>query len=282
MAPEPAASDLAVPPSRVALVTGATSGIGRALAVALGRAGLAVGLVGRDGERLAAALQEVRAVGARSAAAAADVADLPSLRRAVAHLESQLGPADLLVSAAGIIEADEVPVWEADPDEWRRVVEVDLLGAFHAVRAVVPGLVERGGGRVLHLDSGASVRDTDVYSAYGAAKTGLFRLGGALHEAGHARGLRVLQLAPGVVRTPMTMAMASHEGRRERDEWTSQGEVDALAVAFAGGELDAWSGRMVRAGVDTPASLAAREARGLGDGARRLRLQPWGDDDPLS
>lgn len=269
-------------PSRVALVTGATSGIGRGLAAALGRAGLAVGLLGRDGERLTEALQEVRATGARCAAVPADVVDLPGLQQAVEHLEGQLGPADLLVSAAGVIEAVEVPVWEADPAEWRRVVEVDLVGAFHAVRAVVPGMVARGGGRVLHLDSGAGVKDSSVYSAYNAAKAGLFRLGGNLHAAGAAHGLSVLELAPGVVRTPMTMAMAAHEQRRQRDEWTSQAEVDALAVAFARGELDAWSGRMVRAGADTPASLAARAAAGLGDDDRTLRLRPWGDDDPLA
>ncbi|MGQ7298321.1 SDR family oxidoreductase [Quadrisphaera sp. KR29] len=269
------------PPSRVALVTGASSGIGRGLAEALGAAGLAVGLLGRDGQRLQDALAAVRGTGARAAAAPADVVDLAGLQRAVEQLQAELGPVDLLVSAAGIIEASEVPVWEADPEEWRRVVEVDLVGAFHAVRAVVPGMVERGGGRVIHLDSGSGIRDSAVYSAYGAAKAGLFRLGGSLHAAGAAHGVTVLELAPGVVRTPMTMAMAAHEQRRQRDEWTSQAEVDALAVAFARGELDAFSGRMVRAGVDTPASLSARAAAGFDDDDRTLRLRPWGADDPL-
>lgn len=266
------------PPATTALVTGASSGIGRALAVGLGRAGLAVALLGRDTDRLSDVAEEVRATGARCATAAADTTDHDDLVRAVTTVEGEIGPVDLLVDSAGVIEPEEVPVWEADPRHWRRVVEVDLIGAFHAVRTVVPGMLERGGGRVVHLNSGVSLRDGSVNSAYHAAKTGLWRIGGAVHLAGFEKGLRAFELAPGVVRTPMTEAMAVHEGRTA---WTDPEDVVALAVAMARGDLDAWSGRMVRAGMDTPASLAAREAAGpLGD-ARTLGLRPWGADDPL-
>ena len=268
------------PPATTALVTGASSGIGRAIAVGLGRAGLAVALLGRDADRLGEVAGEVRATGARCATASADTTDYEDLTSAVAEIQTfdGIGPVDLLVDSAGVVEPEEVPVWEADPAAWRRVVEVDLLGAFHAVRAVVPGMVERGGGRVVQLGSGAGLRAPEVMSAYSAAKTGLWRVGGAVHAAGHERGLRAFELAPGVVDTPMTRAMAMHAGRTE---WTDPDDVVALVVAIARGELDAWSGRMVRAGVDTPASLAARAAAGPLGAARTLGLLPWGADDPL-
>jgi NAD(P)-dependent dehydrogenase (short-subunit alcohol dehydrogenase family) len=118
-----------------------------------------------------------------------------------------------------------------------------------------------------------------VYSAYGAAKAGLFRVGGALHAAGHSAGLRVFELSPGVVRTPMTGGMAVHE---DRTEWTDPADVVALVVAMAAGELDAWSGRMLRAGADDVATLRALAAAGLPEDARTLRLRPYGPEDPLA
>ena len=269
------------PAARTALATGASSGIGRELALGLAREGLAVGLLGRDAGRRAAVAREAAALGAgvRTATATADVTDLAQVRAAVTAVEAALGPVGLLVSSAGTIEAAEAPIWEADPDEWRSVVEASLLGSFHAVRAVVPGMVERGGGRVVDLNSGSGTRDSAVNTAYFAAKTGLFRIGGALHAAGYDRGLRAVELAPGVVDTPMTRAMPAHEGRTE---WTDPADVVALVVAFARGELDGWSGRMVRAGVDDVATLRRLAEQGLDAGARTLRLRPYGPADPLA
>ncbi|MFP5336680.1 MAG: SDR family oxidoreductase [Actinomycetes bacterium] len=266
-------------PARVALVTGASGGIGRHLAVGLARAGLAVGLHGRDAERLAATRRDVEQAGGTCAVAAADVTDLADVEAMVASVEAVLGPVDLLVNNAGIIERTEVPVWEADPAEWRAVVEADLVGVFHVVRAVVPGMVERGGGRVVDLSSGAGASDRDVYSAYCAAKAGLFRIGGALHLAGHDRGLRSFELSPGVVETEMTHSMAVHAGRTS---WTDPQDVVDLVVAIARGELDAWSGKYLRAGADDVATLRAVAGRGLSADARMLRVRPWGDDDPLA
>jgi NAD(P)-dependent dehydrogenase (short-subunit alcohol dehydrogenase family) len=263
----------------VALVTGASGGIGHALAVGLAQAGLAVGLHGRQASRLAQVRADVETGGGRCCVVTADVTDLSQVRAAVAEVESALGPIDLLVNNAGLIERSEVPVWEADPDEWRAVVEADLIGPFHCVRAVVPGMVARGAGRVIDLNSGSGTRDQDVYSAYNAAKTGLFRLGGGLHEAGYERGLRAFELAPGVVDTAMTRAMRVHD---DRTDWTDPRDVVDLVVSIARGELDAWSGRYLRAGADQLATLRAVADRGLPRHARRLRVVPWGEDDPVA
>jgi 3-oxoacyl-[acyl-carrier protein] reductase len=267
------------PPARIALVTGASGGIGRALAVGLARAGLAVGLHGRDVGRLEGTRAAVDETGAEHRVVTAELTEYAAVREAVAEVEASLGPVDLLVNNAGLIEAAEMPIWEADPEEWRRVLDADLLGPFHCVRAVVPGMVERGGGRVVDLNSGSGTRDMEVYSAYSVAKTGLFRIGGALHAAGHERGLRAFEVAPGVVDTAMTRKMAVHD---DRTEWTDPQDVVDLVVAIAGGRLDAWSGRFLRAGPDDVAVLREASARGLPDGARTLRIRPWGHADPLA
>lgn len=274
------------PAARVAIVTGANRGIGRELALGLARSGVAVGLLGRSADDLEEVAGRIRAGGGTAGVATAEVRDHARVVEAVAALEDGLGGTDLLVNNAGVIEAAEVPAWEADPQEWWDVVETDLRGPFHLVRAVVPGMVGRGGGRVVDLSSGAGAADRDVYSAYCAAKAGLFRLGGNLHLAGYDRGLRSFELAPGVVRTGMTGSMAAHTGRTG---WTPPEAVVDLVVAIARGELDAWSGCYLRAGGDTVESLTAAAAA-LPDGghggvpapARRLVVAPWGPTDPMA
>lgn len=266
------------PPARVALVTGANRGLGRSFAEGLAGAGLAVGLLVRDAAAAAPVAERIRAAGGTAAVAAADVRSYPEVVAAVAALESALGGTDLLVNNAGVVDAGEVPVWEADPDDWWRVVETDLRGPFHCVRAVVPGMLARGGGRVVDLASGAGAQDRPAYSAYCAAKAGLMRIGGTLHLAGADRGLRSFELSPGVVRTAMSTSMPLHAGRTQ---WTDVGEVLALLLAIARGELDAWSGCFLRAGADTVADLTAAAAAGLPAGARTLGVPPYGKGDPL-
>jgi NAD(P)-dependent dehydrogenase (short-subunit alcohol dehydrogenase family) len=140
-------------------------------------------------------------------------------------------------------------------------------------------MVARGGGRVIDLNSGAGADDREIYSAYCAAKAGLFRIGGNLHLAGYERGIRSFELSPGVVRTDMTGAMAMHHNR---SEWTAPETVTELVLAASRGELDAWSGSYLRAGIDTPQSLrdAAREGRARRP-ARTLGVRPWGHHDPI-
>jgi NAD(P)-dependent dehydrogenase (short-subunit alcohol dehydrogenase family) len=271
------------PPARTALVTGANRGLGRGLALGLAAGGVAVGLVGRRREALDDVAREIADAGGTAAVAVADVRSWDATRAAVRELETALGGIDLLVNNAGVIEPVEVPVWEADPDGWWDVVEVDLRGPFHCVRAVVPGMVERGGGRVIDLNSGAGAKDRENYSAYCAAKAGLFRIGGNLHLAGFGRGLRAFEVSPGVVESDMTHSMPMHA---DRTEWTSIDDLVGIAVSIARGELDAWSGCFLRAGADTPESLAAAAAELAADGsvpapARRLGVVPFGPADTL-
>jgi NAD(P)-dependent dehydrogenase (short-subunit alcohol dehydrogenase family) len=266
-------------PARTALLTGATRGIGRHLALGLAGAGLDVALLGRDAAALDEVVAEAQGAGVRVAGVLADVTDLAGVERAVAEAELALGRIDLLVNNAGRIESGEVPPWETDPDEWWSVFEVNVRGPYNVARTVVPGMLAHGGGRIVDINSGAALRDGDIYSAYNASKAALFRVGAGFHDAGFACGLRVFELAPGVVRTDMTGSMGIHE---DRTDWTDPREVVRMVLALASGDLDAWSGKFIRTGADDIERLRAAGARGLDDDARRLRLRPWGPDDPLA
>jgi NAD(P)-dependent dehydrogenase (short-subunit alcohol dehydrogenase family) len=260
----------------VALVTGASAGIGRYLVQGLAERGAAVAGIARSADRLERAMADVaESTGARTLAVPADVTDRAAVEAAVARVTEELGPVTLLINNAGSIDAAEVPLWETDPDHWWEVVESQVRGPYLVARAVLPGMIAAGGGRVIGLGSGLGTRGSDVYSAYSAGKTAQMRITEAIDLAGAAHGVRAFDLAPGVVDTEMTRAMAMHAGRTE---WTRPEDVVALAVAIAAGELDQWSGRFFRAGAD---DLAVLRTTTPPDGARQLRLRPYGDTDPV-
>jgi NAD(P)-dependent dehydrogenase (short-subunit alcohol dehydrogenase family) len=260
----------------VALVTGASAGIGRHLVQGLAERGAAVAGLARSADRLESALAEVAAATrARTLGVTADVTDPVAVRSAVDRVTAELGPVTLLVNNAGSIDAAEVPLWEADPDQWWQVVESQVRGPFLLSRAVVPGMIAAGGGRVIGLGSGLGTRGSAEYSAYSAGKSGQMRITEGIHLAGAAHGVRAFDLAPGVIDTAMTRAMPMHAGRTQ---WTRPADVVALAVAIAAGELDQWSGRFFRAGADDLDVLRATTPEGA---ARQLRLRPYGPDDPV-
>lgn len=262
---------------QVALVTGASSGIGRHLVEGLAARGVAVAGLARNEQRLSAAMAEVADVtGARTLAVAADVTDRASVDAAVGRVADELGRVDLLVNNAGAIDAAEVPVWEADPDQWWDVVTSHIRGAQLTVRAVVPGMLARGHGRVINLASGMSTFANRDYSAYSVAKTGLMRLTEALALSFQGSGLFAFDVAPGVVDTPMTRSMEMWRGFTD---WTPPERVVELIAAIAAGELDAWSGRFLYSGKDALAVVRDIVPDGA---ARQLRLRPYGDDDPVA
>lgn len=262
-----------------AIVTGASRGIGEALADALAADGAPVGLIARNGERLQTVAAAIRADGGTAAFRAVDVTDATAVQRAVDELAAELDvPIGLLVNNAGRIDR-EVALWEADADQWRAVIETNLIGSFNVSRAVVPLLLAAGGGRVVEIVSGAGARDWAKASAYTASKAAMIRDVGHLHEAGFALGLRSFAVSPGTVRTAMSTSMELHAGRTE---FTPVERTTQLVLAIHRGELDNWSGKHLRVTHDTPESLADYERRNgaPADGVRRLAITPWGVDDP--
>lgn len=252
----------------VALITGASRGIGGILAEAFREAGWQVVGLSRSG----------RPDPTGAATVACDVTDADAVKRVVDDVIAEHHRIDLLVNNAGLVEP-ELPLWEADIERWWAVMETNVRGPFLMTHAVLPHMIAAGGGRVINLNSGSGTRESPVLTAYHASKSALARLTGGVAVAGAEHQVFAFDLAPGVVETDMTHSMAMHEGRTE---WTSPDDVAALALALAGGELDAFSGRMVRAGADDLDVLRAKAAQGLGEGARMLRLRPWGEDDPLA
>ncbi|GMA18994.1 SDR family oxidoreductase [Arsenicicoccus piscis] len=278
--PEPQQLSQRTPESsdrQVVVVTGGSRGIGAHLVRAFADAGHAVELCARDGDRARSLAAELVAAGHDVVGATLDVTNAAAVDAYVRDVVERRGRIDVLVNNAGLIEPPST-LWDADVETWERVLRVNVLGPFLVSRAVAPHLLAAGGGRVINLNSGAGTRSAPDQSAYHAGKTALARITGGLHLAGREHGLRAFDLAPGVVVTDMTTAMPQDEGRTE---WTDPADVTTLALALASGELDAWSGRLVRAGVDTVASLQARAAEGLGEHERTIGLLPYGPDDPL-
>ncbi|MGB7448990.1 MAG: SDR family oxidoreductase [Ornithinimicrobium sp.] len=263
-------------PDRVAMVTGASRGIGALSAEALAEHGYAVAVLARRPESLDEVATTIRATGAEVLAVGCDVTDEEAVGAAVAQVMQQWGRIDVLVNNAGLIEA-EVPIWEADAEQWWQVVETNVRGPFLTTRAVIRAMLDTGV-RIINLNSGAGTKENPVLTAYTASKSALGRLTGGTAAAGAEHGILAFDLAPGVVQTDMTASMDAH---RDRTEWTDPRQVTDLLVALASGKLDAWSGRMVRAGADDVATLAQRASEGLEDTARKVRLMPWGDDDPV-
>jgi NAD(P)-dependent dehydrogenase (short-subunit alcohol dehydrogenase family) len=260
----------------VALVTGASTGIGRHLAEGLAARGMAVAGMARGEERLTTAMNEVAAAtGARTLAVAADVTDRAAVDAAVARVVEELGQVDLLINNAGLIDAAEVPLWEADPDQWWDVVSSHLRGTFLLCRSVVPWMLLRNRGRIVNIASGQSLRARPEFSAYGVAKTGLLRITEALAGALEGSDVRAFDLSPGVVDTQMTRSMTMWKGYTD---WTPPERVVEFVAAIAAGELDQWSGRFLRVGADDCEVVKSLTPEGA---ARMLRLVPYGDGDPL-
>lgn len=278
----PGTAPARVPAPRTALVTGAGRGIGRGIALGLARAGWDLALLGRTAAHLDAVAAEARAArdGVRVVTEQVDVVDREAVQGAVRRVEEAFADGiGLLVNNAGVIEQREVDLAADDVEDVWRVIETNVRGPLLLAHAVLPGMLARGSGYVVNINSGSGHRPSPVYTGYGISKGALARLTTMLDRQYADRGVRVLDVAPGVVVTDMTQAMPLHD---DRSEWTPVEATAELVDAFGSGRLDALSGRFVRAGTDTEETLAAVADRILAADARTLRLAPYGEDDPVA
>jgi NAD(P)-dependent dehydrogenase (short-subunit alcohol dehydrogenase family) len=224
-----------------AFVTGGGRGIGANIARELTAAGMEVAVSGRTAEQVESVAAEI---GGR-----AFVGDV-TRREDVTGWFAEVGDVDLLVANAGTSARGES--WELDPEEWWRVFEVNVLGVHLCCNAVIPGMLERGSGRIVIVGSGSSYLPGASDTSYTSSKAAICRYGETLANALRNR-IPVFVISPGLVRTAMT------EGHVPDDApWTAPELAPELVRALASGEFDTLAGRYLHAEHDPPDSLRGR------------------------
>jgi NADP-dependent 3-hydroxy acid dehydrogenase YdfG len=206
---------------RVALVTGASSGLGAAIAVALGRLGWPVALGARRGEKLEQVAQEVEAAGGKALAHPLDVTDAGSVEAFVAAAETRLGPVDALVSNAGIARAGKLP--ELAVEDVQAELETNLLGPLRVVKRVLPGMLERQRGDVCFVTSLNAVVPRPFQLGYTASKAGLEAAARTLQMELEGSGVRATIVRPGPTQTEMGWDWDPRLQKELLEEWSRWG-----------------------------------------------------------
>ena len=245
---------------QVVLITGGGRGIGANIARELAGAGAKVAVSARSEDEVKAVADEVGGV-----AIVADVAKLADVDRMVSEVESRLGPIDLLVANAGIGGPDGA-TWDVDPDEWWAVQEVNVLGVHLSCRAVIPGMLERGSGRIVITGSGAAYLPGASSTPYPTSKAAVCRYGETL--ANELRGrIPVFHISPGLVKTELT-SWASDDA-----PWTPPELAPQLVHVLASGRADALAGRYLHAEHDDIEDLIARADEIVENDLNAIRLR---------
>jgi 3-oxoacyl-[acyl-carrier protein] reductase len=245
---------------RVALVTGGGRGIGRNVAIELADAGMKVAVSARSKDEIDAVAAEIGGV-----AIPCEVSNRGQVEAMVAQTGEKLGPIDLLVANAGMAP-DEDEAWEMEPSDWWRTFEVNVLGVYLCNRAVIPGMLERGRGRIVNVASGAAYLPGSSGTSYSASKAAVHRFSETLAKQLEGR-IPVFSISPGLVRTSMT------DDFGDDAPWTPPELAPHLVRALAAGRLDALAGRYLHAEHDDIDDLAARADEIVANDLNAIRLQ---------
>ena len=230
------------------LVTGASSGIGRALALRMAAGGARLALVARREAELAVLADEIRDAGGEALTLPCDVADPDAAQLACARAEGELGGVDLLVNNAGYGRHRRFVDWEVADIE--RMMQVNYMGAVHFTKALLPGMLERRRGWIVFVASVAGKIASPDESAYAASKFAMLGLASALSLEVEEAGVHVLSVCPGVIRTPFfdDEALSRLPPVALRQMAPPEGLVDAVLVALARGRHELTWPRFIRAG----------------------------------
>ena len=237
---------------RVAAITGASSGIGEATAVTLARAGAAVSLAARRSDRIEELAQRIEADGGRAVAIETDVADEQQANAFVTRTKDELGRLDILVNNAGVMLLG--PVIGADTNEWRRMVDVNLLGLLYCTHAALPIMGGQGSGHIVNVSSVAGRFANFGSAVYNLTKFGVNAFSEALRQEVVRANVKVTVIEPGMVETELlshnTHPMVLEAARRMREEvgtpLTSEDIAEAILYAVGGPERVAVNEVLVR------------------------------------
>jgi NAD(P)-dependent dehydrogenase (short-subunit alcohol dehydrogenase family) len=245
---------------QVALVTGGGRGIGAGIARELAEAGAHVAVAARSKNQVEQVAREIDGL-----ALELDVTDRAAVERAVEQTENDLGPLNLLVANAGIGDQDGA-TWEVDPETWWQVLEVNVLGVHLCCRAVIPGMLRRGEGRIVITASGSAYLPGSKSTAYSASKAAVARYGETLNNELEGR-LPVFFFSPGLVQTEMTSDFPDDA------PWTPPELAPRLVHALASGRADALAGRYIHAEHDDIEDLIRRAGEIRERDLHAIRLQ---------
>lgn len=217
---------------RVALVTGASSGIGEAAALALASAGAAVAIAARREQRLHELVRRIESSGGRAIALPGDVADEAVASRVVAETAERLGRLDILVNSAGVIQAGGVE--NADLAQWRSVIDINLMAILYTCKAAIGPMRAQGGGDIVNISSTAGRRAAGVFGAYSTSKFGVTGLSEGLRQEVGGFGIRVTIIEPGATSTEVSEAVTDPNYRKfMREHINKEGALKPEDVADA-------------------------------------------------
>lgn len=217
---------------KVAIVTGAGRGIGRAIALGYARAGAAVCCAARTRAEIDATVDDITRAGGQAIATQTDVTQLASVRSMVDRAVGCYGGLDIIVINAGV-GGERSRIEDADPDAWRTTLDVNLLGALNCAKAAIAHLRQRGAGKIITIGSGLGHRGLPENSAYACSKAALWMLTRILAQELAADNISVNELIPGPVVTPLSQAQAD-SGRGVfgiHGEWV-KGPEDVVPLAL--------------------------------------------------
>ncbi len=229
---------------KTALVTGAGKGIGRAIALEFGQAGANVVATARTASEIEDVASSVRGFGSGALAVVADLGVQADIENMARTAEQEFGGIDILVNNAAIIHG-RIPVMEMEPDLWRDVLNVNLTGAFLLTRAVLPGMVDRGYGKVINISSIGGRKGGAGRSAYRVTKAGLISFTESLAAEVYRHGITVNAICPGGTDTEGFRAAFNTTGRAENPKLMEPSEIARVALFLASDASSAVTGTAI-------------------------------------
>ncbi|MDN3674255.1 3-ketoacyl-ACP reductase [Flavobacterium branchiarum] len=197
-----------------ALITGAGKGIGKAVAIALAKEGVNVILMARTQADIDAVATEINALGVKSLAITADVADINSVNSAVEKALAEFKTIDILINNAGIAAFGNF--LDLEPAAWERIIQVNLMGIYYVTRAVLPNMIENQTGDIINISSTAGLNGNALTSAYSASKFAVLGLTDSLMQEMRKHNIRVTALTPSTVATDMAKELKLTDGNPEK------------------------------------------------------------------